>query len=160
MEETGDYPSAIGACQEVKRLDTSRSEEMDAKIAELNAVIEKEKAAIQARIDKISKLKPPAYNELMYKEILEKYPNAKHSPSGLVYIIENPGEDLKPQKGSKMSVDYRGTFRLNGREFDASYNRGQPMNFQYQVNRMVIGFEEGLEGINELVWSRPTMDIC
>ncbi|MDG1333048.1 MAG: FKBP-type peptidyl-prolyl cis-trans isomerase [Crocinitomicaceae bacterium] len=80
----------------------------------------------------------------MYKEILEKYPNAKQSPSGLVYIIENPGEALKPAKGSKMSVDYRGTFRLTGKEFDASYNRGQPMNFQYKVNRMVSGFEEGL----------------
>lgn len=144
MEEAGEYTSVIQACQEVKRLDSGRTDEMDAKIAEVSAVMEAEKAALQARIDKISKLKPPAYNELMYKEILEKYPNAKQSPSGLVYIIENPGESLKPSKGSKMSVDYRGTFRLSGKEFDASYNRGQPMNFQYQVNRMVIGFEEGL----------------
>ncbi len=144
MEEAGEYPSVIQACGEVKRLDPSRAAEMDAKIAEVTAVMEAEKAALQARIEKISKMKPPAYNELMYKEILEKYPNAKQSPSGLVYIIENPGEDLKPAKGSKMSVDYRGTFRLTGKEFDASYNRGQPMNFQYKVNRMVIGFEEGL----------------
>lgn len=144
MEATGEYPSVIQACQEIKRLDSSRSEEMDTKIAEVNAKMEAEQAALQAYIEKISKMKPPAYNDLMYQEILEKYPNAKQSPSGLVYIIENPGESLKPAKGSKMSVDYRGTFRLTGREFDASYNRGQPMNFQYKVNRMVPGFEEGL----------------
>lgn len=144
MEESGEYPSVIEACREVKRLDPTREAEMDARIADAEGFMQAEQAALQARIDEISKLKPPAYNELMYREILEQYPDAKQSPSGLVYIIENPGEDLKPQKGSKMSVDYRGTFRLTGREFDASYNRGQPMNFQYQVNRMVVGFEEGL----------------
>ncbi|NVK63140.1 MAG: peptidylprolyl isomerase [Flavobacteriales bacterium] len=144
MEEAGEYPSVIQACAEIKRLDPSRKEEMDAKVAEVTSVMEAEKAALEARIEKISKMKPPAYNDLMYQEILEEYPNAKQSPSGLVYIIDNPGEDTKPGKGSKMSVHYRGTFRLTGKQFDASYDRGQPMNFQYLVNRMVPGFEEGL----------------
>jgi cyclophilin family peptidyl-prolyl cis-trans isomerase len=144
MEEAGEYPSVIQACQEVKRLDPTQAEDMDAKIAKINVEMEAEKAALQARIDEISKMNPQAYNELMYKEILKDYPKAKQNPSGLVYIIDNPGESLKPAKGSKMSVDYRGTFRLTGKQFDASYDRGQPMNFQYQVNRMVLGFEEGL----------------
>jgi FKBP-type peptidyl-prolyl cis-trans isomerase len=144
MEEAGEYPSVIQACQEVKRLDSSQAAAMDAKISKITALMEAEKAALQARIDKISKMEPPAYNEMMYKEILKDYPNAKQNPSGLVYIIDNPGENLKPAKGSKMSVDYRGTFRLTGKQFDASYDRGQPMNFQYKVNRMVVGFEEGL----------------
>jgi len=144
MEEAGEYPSVIQACQEVKRLDPSQAAAMDAKIAKTTEVMEAEKAALQARIDKISKMKPPAYNELMYKEILKDYPNAKQNPSGLVYIIDNPGESLKPSKGSRMSVDYRGTFRLTGKQFDASYDRGKPMDFQYKVNRMVLGFEEGL----------------
>jgi len=144
METAGEYPSVVQACQEIKRLDSSRAQEMDAKIAEVTATMEAEKAALEAYIEKVSKMKPVEYNELMYKEILEKYPNAKQSPSGLVYIIDNPGEDMKPAKGSKMSVHYRGTFRLSGKQFDASYDRGQPMNFQYKVNRMVLGFEEGL----------------
>lgn len=144
MEAAGEYSSVIQACGEIKRLNPGRTEEMDAKIAEVSELMEAEKAALQARIDKISKMKPPAYNDLMYQEILVDYPNAKQSPTGLVYIIDNPGEDMKPAKGSKMSVHYRGTFRLTGKQFDASYDRGQPMNFQYQVNRMVAGFEEGL----------------
>ncbi len=144
MEAAGEYPSVIQACQEIKRLDPSKAAEMDAKIEKINAEMEAEKAALKARIDMISKLSPEAYNKLMYKEVLKDYPNAKQSPSGLVYVIDNPGESLKPAKGSKMSVDYRGTFRLTGKQFDASYDRGQPMNFQYKVNRMVIGFEEGL----------------
>ncbi len=144
MEEAGEYPSVIQACQEVKKLDPSQAAEMDAKIVKINADMEAEKAALQARIDEISKLSPTDYNKVMYTEILKDYPNAKQNPSGLVYIIENPGESLKPATGSKMSVDYRGTFRLTGKQFDASYDRGQPMNFQYKVNRMVLGFEEGL----------------
>lgn len=144
MEAAGEYPSVIKACQEVKRLDPSRATEMDAKIDEINTKMAAEQAALAARIEKISKIEPQAYSELMYKEILEDYPNAVQSPTGLVYIIEKPGENLKPATGSKMSVDYRGTFRLTGKQFDASYDRGQPMNFQYRVNRMVAGFEEGL----------------
>ncbi|MCF6228865.1 MAG: hypothetical protein L3J82_09455, partial [Planctomycetes bacterium] len=92
MEEAGDYPSVIQACQEVKRLDSSQSAAMDAKIATITADMEAKKVALQARIDKISKMKPSAYNDLMYQEILKNYPNAKQNPSGLVYIIENPGE--------------------------------------------------------------------
>lgn len=144
MEAAGEYSSAIKACQEVKKLDPSQADEMDTKIAKMSADMEAEEAALKARIDEISKMKIPAYNKMMYEEILKDFPDAKQNPSGLVYVIDNPGEDLKPSKGSKMSVDYRGTFRLTGKEFDASYNRGQPMNFQYQVNRMVLGFEEGL----------------
>jgi cyclophilin family peptidyl-prolyl cis-trans isomerase len=144
MEAAGDFNGIINACTEIKRLDSSKSEDMDGKIAKAQKALEEEQKKIEAYIEKISKMKPPAYNDLMYQEIKEKYPNAQQSPSGLVYIIDNPGEDLKPAQGSKMSVHYRGTFRLSGREFDASRNRGQPMNFQYKVNRMVPGFEEGL----------------
>ncbi|MFK7784985.1 MAG: peptidylprolyl isomerase [Crocinitomicaceae bacterium] len=144
MEEGGDYPSVIEACKKIKQLDSTKADDMDAKIAEVTEKMKVEEAELKAYIEKISKMKPPAYNDLMYQEILKDYPNAKQSPSGLVYIIENPGEDLKPASGSKMSVDYLGTFRLTGRKFDASYDRGQPMNFQYKVNRMVPGFEEGL----------------
>ena len=43
-----------------------------------------------------------------------------------------------------MSVHYKGTFRADGKKFDSSYDRGQPMDFQYQVQRMIPGFEEGL----------------
>ena len=52
----------------------------------------------------------------------------------LVYIIEKPGEDMKAEVGSRMSVHYRGTFRRDGKQFDASYDRGMPMDFNYKEN--------------------------
>ncbi len=142
-EAAGDYSSAIQAYQNISRVDP-KDKEAATKVTELTVLLEKENAELAAYVEKVSKMKPPAFNEFMYQEILKTYPNAKQSPSGLVYIIENPGENLKPAKGSAMSVHYRGTFRTSGKQFDASYDRGQPMNFQYQVNRMVLGFEEGL----------------
>lgn len=104
-----------------------------------------EEQAIQnERIKKISGMSEEEYKTYMFNEVKAKYPNAQLSPSGLVYIIEKEGEGPKATEGMKMSVHYRGTFRHDGKQFDASYDRGQPMDFSYKVNRMIPGFEEGL----------------
>ena len=103
--------------------------------------IEKEK---QAQYEMIQAMSTEEYSNYMYQEVLKNDPNAKQSNSGLVYSIENAGEDIKPTDGTTLTVHYRGTFRKDGRQFDASYDRGQPMTFKYKVQRMIPGFEEGL----------------
>ncbi len=95
-------------------------------------------------ITKIQGLSQERFSAFMYDEIKKEFPNAKQSPSGLVYIIENPGAGEKPTPGDKLTVHYRGTFRLDGEQFDSSYDRNQPMSFQYKTQRMIAGFEEGL----------------
>lgn len=97
-----------------------------------------------AEIAKIANLSETEYKAYMFKAVKEKYPNAKQSASGLVYVIEKEGEGAKPVQGSSMSVHYRGTFRADGSQFDASYDRGEPMNFTYIDQKMIPGFEEGL----------------
>lgn|GEM_PF-48416 len=84
------------------------------------------------------------YNKFMYTELLQKYPTAKQSPSGLVYLIENEGAGDKIIAGKNVSLHYRGTIRADGKQFDASYDRGQPMDFIYKTNQMIPGFEEGI----------------
>jgi peptidylprolyl isomerase len=69
--------------------------------------------------------------------------------SGLMYVIEKPGEAYKAELGSKMSLHYRGSFLATGEKFDASYDRNVPMDFNYQVQRMIPGFEEGLKLIGK-----------
>jgi len=96
------------------------------------------------RIERISKMSEEEYKSYMYSEVQAKYPSAVLSPSGLVYVIDNPGEGEGPKAGDQMSVHYRGTFRADGVQFDASYDRNEPMRFQYQTNRMIPGFEEGI----------------
>jgi len=103
-----------------------------------------EQAVQNERISKISGMSEEDYKNFMFTEVKAKYPDAQLSPSGLVYIIEKEGEGPKATEGMKMSVHYRGTFRHDGKQFDASYDRGMPMDFSYKVNRMIPGFEEGL----------------
>jgi peptidyl-prolyl cis-trans isomerase A (cyclophilin A) len=104
-----------------------------------------EEQAIQAeRIKKIAAMSEEEYKQYMFEEVKAKYPTAQLSPSGLVYIIENPGEGVKPVQGTHLSVHYRGTFRADGKQFDASYDRGQPMSFTFIDQKMIPGFEEGI----------------
>ncbi|KAM0796421.1 hypothetical protein BDR22DRAFT_811973 [Usnea florida] len=50
----------------------------------------------------------------------------------------------KTQRGDKISVHYRGTLASDGSEFDASYNRGQPLDFTVGKGQVIKGWDEGL----------------
>lgn len=111
--------------------------------AEYGKIFEEQKKEAE-EIERISKMSQEEYRDFMYKEVLKKHPKAKLSATGLVYIIEKEGEGAAIEKGSPVSLHYTGTFRRDGGKFDSSYDRGQPMDFQFQVNRMIPGFEEGI----------------
>ncbi|KAJ4345175.1 Peptidyl-prolyl cis-trans isomerase fpr2 [Ascochyta clinopodiicola] len=42
------------------------------------------------------------------------------------------------------AVDYRGTLASDGSEFDASYNRGQPLSFKVGSGQVIKGWDQGL----------------
>ena len=66
--------------------------------------------------------------------------------SGLQYrvIVEGTGE--KPTAEDTVRVHYRGTL-IDGTEFDSSYARGEPAEFQ--VNRVIAGWTEALQLMSE-----------
>jgi FK506-binding protein 2 len=49
----------------------------------------------------------------------------------------------KTQAGDKINVHYRGTL-TDGSEFDASYNRGQPLSFTVGQGQVIKGWDQGL----------------
>jgi FKBP-type peptidyl-prolyl cis-trans isomerase len=61
--------------------------------------------------------------------------------SGLQYKVLTAGTGASPKTTDEVTVNYRGTL-INGTEFDSSYKRGQPANFQ--VNRVIPGWTEAL----------------
>lgn len=63
------------------------------------------------------------------------------TPDGLEYKIISPGSGESPKPTDSVSVNYRGTL-LDGTEFDSSYKRGQPA--QFQVNGVIKGWQEAL----------------
>jgi FK506-binding protein 2 len=48
--------------------------------------------------------------------------------------------DRKSQKGDKISVHYRGTLQSDGKQFDASYDRGQPLSFVVGKGSVIKGY--------------------
>ena len=63
-------------------------------------------------------------------------------PDGLQYTILTAGTCKKPKETETVSVNYRGTL-VDGTEFDSSYKRGQPAEFQ--VNGVIKGWVEALQ---------------
>ena len=47
--------------------------------------------------------------------------------------------DRKSKKGDKISVHYRGTLADGGKQFDASYDRGQPLSFVVGKGSVIKG---------------------
>lgn len=63
-------------------------------------------------------------------------------PSGLQYKVLTEGKGAKPKATDTVSVDYEGTL-VNGKVFDSSYQRGQPVSFP--VNGVIKGWTEALQ---------------
>jgi len=67
-------------------------------------------------------------------------------PSGLQYKVLKEGAGRTPGPDDKVSVHYRGMF-VDGRQFDSSYDRGQPTMFP--VKGVIKGWTEALQLMKE-----------
>lgn len=63
--------------------------------------------------------------------------------SGLKYVDLVQGTGATPQRGQTITVHYKGTLE-NGKQFDSSYDRGEPANFRIGVSEVIKGWDEGL----------------
>jgi len=63
-------------------------------------------------------------------------------PSGLQYKVLKAGDGPKPAASDTVSCNYRGTL-INGKEFDSSYKRNQPVSFP--VSGVIKGWTEALQ---------------
>ena len=60
-------------------------------------------------------------------------------------IREGDGAEAKP--GDVVSVHYVGVAHSTGEEFDASYNRGAPLDFPLGAGRVIQGWDTGVAGM-------------
>jgi FKBP-type peptidyl-prolyl cis-trans isomerase len=66
----------------------------------------------------------------------------KTTASGLQYQILTPAEGPKPKATDSVTVHYQG-FLLDGKKFDSSIDRGQPITFP--LNQVIPGWTEGVQ---------------
>ncbi len=72
----------------------------------------------------------------------KQFPDAVTTPSGLKYIVvkEGSGGD-SPAKGITVKAHYTGKL-LDGKKFDSSYDRGEPISFPVGEGRVIKGWDE------------------
>ncbi|MEE1929163.1 FKBP-type peptidyl-prolyl cis-trans isomerase [Streptomyces sp. TRM 70351] len=57
------------------------------------------------------------------------------------------GEGQVAEAGNTVSVHYVGVSFSTGEEFDASWNRGKPLQFQLGVGQVIPGWDRGVQGM-------------
>ena len=60
-------------------------------------------------------------------------------------IWEGDGAEAKP--GDVVNVHYVGVAYSTGEEFDASWNRGDPLQFELGAGRVIAGWDQGVQGM-------------
>ena len=63
--------------------------------------------------------------------------------SGLEYIEIEAGTGAQAQAGKTVSVHYTGKFQ-DGKVFDSSISRGEPISFPLGQGRVIKGWDEGI----------------
>jgi peptidylprolyl isomerase len=78
-------------------------------------------------------------------------------PADLVIEDQIVGDGAEAVAGSTVLAHYVGVAHSTGEEFDASWNRGEPLRFQLGVGQVIAGWDQGLQGMR--VGGRRTITI-
>jgi len=68
-------------------------------------------------------------------------------PQDLQIVDEVVGEGAEAKAGTTVRAHYVGVAYSTGEEFDASWNRGQPLDFRLGVGQVIAGWDQGIEGM-------------
>jgi peptidylprolyl isomerase len=100
--------------------------------------------SLLGQVDKKKAEKEQLRQEQEMAMINEKWPNTEKTDSGLMYEVVTAGTgNEKPNPGDTISAHYTGMF-LDGRKFDSSVDRGEPISFPVGTGRVIKGWDEAL----------------
>ena len=68
-------------------------------------------------------------------------------PTQLVVTEVREGDGDEAVAGKQVLVHYVGVAHSTGEEFDASYNRGEPLSFRLGVGQVIQGWDQGVTGM-------------
>ena len=94
------------------------------------------------------------------KKLDELKTGMQTTESGLMYKITKKGSGAKAVAGNTIQVHYAGKL-TNGKEFDNSFKRGEPIEFAVGVGQVIKGWDEGIllleEGDEATLLIPPTL---
>lgn len=121
-----------------------KSKLSDQKSSRLCKRLKRVKGAAQTKMEadaKDNEAKGKAYRDKFAKE-----KGVKTSSTGLIYKVEKEGTGDAPKDSDTVVVNYKGTL-IDGKEFDNSYTRGEPLSFR--LDGVIPGWTEGLKNIKK-----------
>ena len=68
-------------------------------------------------------------------------------PADLVVTDLREGDGDEAKSGQTVEVHYVGVAHSTGEEFDASYNRGEPLKFRLGIGQVIQGWDTGVQGM-------------
>src|ERR1700710_518970 len=68
-------------------------------------------------------------------------------PTALSVTDEIVGDGTEAASGNTVSAHYVGVAFSTGEEFDASWNRGEPLSFRLGVGQVIPGWDQGISGM-------------
>ena len=68
-------------------------------------------------------------------------------PADLEITDITVGSGAEAKAGDQVLVHYVGVAHSTGEEFDASYNRGAPLDFPLGGGRVIAGWDQGVQGM-------------
>ncbi len=69
------------------------------------------------------------------------------APANLVIEDLVLGDGAEAKAGDSISAHYVGVAHSTGEEFDASWNRGAPLDFRLGVGQVIKGWDDGIAGM-------------
>jgi peptidylprolyl isomerase len=68
-------------------------------------------------------------------------------PTALTLTDEIVGEGPEAAAGQTVTAHYVGVAFSTGEEFDASWNRGDPLSFRLGAGQVIAGWDQGIQGM-------------
>ncbi len=69
------------------------------------------------------------------------------APTELEVTDLSEGEGDEATSGQTVQVHYVGVAHSTGEQFDASYDRGDPLSFRLGTGQVIAGWDEGVQGM-------------
>ena len=117
-------------------------DEFNARQEEAAAEAQAKAAEVRGRMEERMEFSQQVYEDYKAGNLDDEL---QTTPSGLQYVIHEEGSGAEAEAGKTVSVQYIGRLTSDGTIFDQSFERGQTIQFPLGQQRVIAGWDEGID---------------